>query len=246
MMNRAVDLPEPAPQEGGQRLSLAIAEQLKDMILSGALHPGDRLPNEADLCTHFKVSRITLREAIQMLRALGLVEPTRGRGTFVREPDADAVLRDLAYFAFDSAAAVGDLFEVRSLLETTAARRAAAGGGDGRRSALVDLAERGRQMFDEGRGPTAEKLARLDAEFHLGIADLSGNLVLEQLMKRLMQLLEPVRSRSLSVPGQPQLAWDQHRMIAEAIARGNAELAAARVVEHLEGVTHALRSESAT
>ena len=245
-MTRAVELPKAMSQGGGERLSLVVAEQLKDMILTGTLQPGDRLPNEADLCVHFKVSRITIREAIQMLRALGLVEPTRGRGTFVCEPNADAVLRDLAYFAFDSVAAVGDLFEVRSLLETKAAQRAARSSDDDRRLALIDLADHGRRLFEKGEDPAAEELARLDAAFHLGIADLSGNLVLEHLMGRMMQLLEPVRSRSLSVPGQPRRAWDQHRLIAQAIASGDSELAGARIIEHLQGVTHALGAGEST
>lgn len=235
-----VQLPKPSSGGGGQRLSVIVADELKQMILAGILSPGDRLPNESDLCDHFNVSRITIREGVQMLRALGFVETTRGRGTFVCEPDASAVLRDFAYFAFDSAPAIGDLFEVRTLLETTAARRAAQAVDRDRRFSLLELANAGIELFSRNGRPPKEELARLDATFHLAIAALSENLVLENLMERLMQLLEPVRARSLSVNGQPERSWNQHLKIAEAIAAGNADLAVLLVEEHMRGVTTAL------
>lgn len=67
-MHQAVNLPivEARPRT---RRSTVIADHLKSMIASGHLTPGDRLPTEEKLCTHFGVSRTTLRESIQILRA---------------------------------------------------------------------------------------------------------------------------------------------------------------------------------
>jgi DNA-binding FadR family transcriptional regulator len=53
-----------------------VAAQLKEMILSGELRPGDRLPPEADLCREFGVSRMTIREATQSLKGLGPASPS--------------------------------------------------------------------------------------------------------------------------------------------------------------------------
>ena len=218
---------------GKGRLSVTIAEALKEMILSGQLRSGDKLPNEKALCEHFRVSRITIREAVQMLRALGMVEPTRGRGTFVREPDKSRFLRDLAYFAFDNADSVIDLFEVRNLLECRAAQRSALRGPVSDRSELLDLIEQMKEAVDASELDVAW-YGDLDARFHLRIAEMSGNLVLAELMNRVIQILEAVRLRSLTVPGQARRSLSQHAQIAEAIARGEPELAVARVVEHLE------------
>lgn len=227
-----VDLPSFELPRG--HLSVAIAGALKEMILAGQLRPGDKLPNEKALCEHFGVSRISIREAVQMLRALGMVEPIRGRGTFVREPDwSGGFLRDLAYFAFDSAGSVVDLFEVRNLLECRAAQRSALQGPVSKRPELLDLVEEMKELIDAPELDTV-RYGELDARFHLRIAELSGNLVLAELMNRVMQILEAVRVRSLSVPGQARRSWSQHAQIAEAIARGEPELAVARVVEHLE------------
>lgn len=238
MLPRAASFDEP-------RRSVAVAEQLRNSIVSGHLQIGDRLPSEGELAIHFRVSRVTVREALQMLRALGLVDASRGRGTFVTHHDAASRLHDLAYFSFESEGALEDLFELRTLLETRAAARAARAQPAVLRSGLRPFIGRMRRpAFEEGTDPAG--LAELDTEFHLRIAEISGNLVLEQMMRRLMQVLEIVRTRSLLVPGQRQRSWEQHRQIAEAIERGDAELAVARVVEHMDSVRRAagiLRSD---
>lgn len=232
---RAMPLPD-FERPTGTRLSVAVAEALKQMIQSGEVRPGDRLPNEMDLCEHFGVSRITLREATQMLHALGLVEPTRGRGTFVRQPDPESLMRDLAYFAFADESSVQDLFEVRRLLESQAAARAAAEGSQDEREGLVTMVQDAQQLLESADDEGLTKVAQMDTHFHLRIAVMGGNLVLEQLMHRVMQILETVRFRSLTTPGQPERSWEQHLKIAEAIAKGNPQLAKARMVEHMETV----------
>ncbi len=67
-----------------------IAEYLRELI--AAAEPGDRLPSEAELCEQFDVSRMTARQAVQLVSADGLIERRRGAGTFVRSPP---VLRHL-------------------------------------------------------------------------------------------------------------------------------------------------------
>jgi GntR family transcriptional repressor for pyruvate dehydrogenase complex len=233
----AVTLPIVRKPDRGP-LTVFVAEQLKDMILAGEVVVGDRLPTEADLSEHFGVSRVTIREAIQTLRALGLVEAMRGRGTFVRQPDADARLRDLAYFAFDSAGPIDDVFEVRELLERQAALGAAQAPVS-ERARLMDVVRAMRAVIDS-EDLDVEALEELDMAFHLLIAELGGNLVLEQLMRRLMQILAVVRARSLSSPNQPQRSWVQHRQIADAIIAGDVDLAINRVAEHINSVKAAV------
>lgn len=76
----------------------AIARHLQDNILSGHYLPGDRLPSEADLCAHFRVSRPTLREALGRLTALGLITARRGAGggAFVTQPGTAAAAEQIA------------------------------------------------------------------------------------------------------------------------------------------------------
>ncbi|MFD4157250.1 GntR family transcriptional regulator [Streptomyces hydrogenans] len=63
-----------------------IAEDLRTQITAGHLKPGDRLPSEPKLATHYKVSTPTIRQALALLQAEGLIEKTHGKGNFVRAP----------------------------------------------------------------------------------------------------------------------------------------------------------------
>ncbi|MCA2010719.1 GntR family transcriptional regulator [Cereibacter sphaeroides] len=85
-MSSGSSLKERAPDRAS-----AIASLLQDNILSGHYGPGDRLPSEADLCAHFKVSRPTLREALGRLNARGMITARRGAGggAFVTQPSAE-------------------------------------------------------------------------------------------------------------------------------------------------------------
>ena len=89
---------ELTPEGRGPDRASAIASNLQDNILSGHYVPGDRLPSEADLCTHFKVSRPTLREALGRLNARGLIVARRGAGggAFVTQPSATVAGEQIA------------------------------------------------------------------------------------------------------------------------------------------------------
>lgn len=93
-MLNAAELPDILKQQKVRR-STAVVDYLREMIVSGQLKLGDKLPTEEKLCQHFGVSRTTLREAIQSLRVAGVLEVTPGRGSFVCAPDIDHMLRDM-------------------------------------------------------------------------------------------------------------------------------------------------------
>lgn len=76
-MFNTVELPTVQRPEKVRR-STAVADCLREMITSGQLKPGDKLPTEEKLCQHFGVSRTTLREAVQSLRSAGILEVTPG------------------------------------------------------------------------------------------------------------------------------------------------------------------------
>lgn len=78
-----------------QRRSSQVADVIRNMILSGELRDGDRLPTEAQLCERYHVSRTTLRESIQMLRVKGLLDVTPGRGSYVQAPEINKLFHDL-------------------------------------------------------------------------------------------------------------------------------------------------------
>ncbi|MFP4388103.1 MAG: FadR/GntR family transcriptional regulator, partial [Desulfococcaceae bacterium] len=107
-----------------RKVSHRVCDQIQELIASGRLRPGERLPSERELTALFDVSRSSVREAILKLECLGFVEQRHGEGTFIKSvtdaplAEAGAVLVGREDFLFD-------LMEVRNELETWAAALAA-------------------------------------------------------------------------------------------------------------------------
>src|SRR5919206_844682 len=102
-------------------------EKIKEMIVSGRLRPGDRLPREADLAAQLGLSRNSLREAVRALSLIRVLEVRQGDGTYVSSLAPDLLLGDPARFATPllRGHTILELFEVRRLLEPSAAALAA-------------------------------------------------------------------------------------------------------------------------
>ena len=79
--------PTPDPTQSPDKLYLKVETLIRQSIERDRLKPGDRLPTETELCRHYRVSRSTLRHALRLLEAEGLITRTRGRGTFLRDPN---------------------------------------------------------------------------------------------------------------------------------------------------------------
>src|SRR5690349_21777332 len=116
-----------------------IADELRALIVSGALSEGDSLGHEPDLVERFGVSRPSLREALRILEAEGLISVVRGvlGGVVVHEPDERMTARTAALVLQARNVSLADVYDARSLLEPTAVRVVAT--GRARRSAATDL-----------------------------------------------------------------------------------------------------------
>lgn len=169
---------------GADRASV-IAAVLQSNIATGHYRPGDRLPSEADLCSHFQVSRPTLREALGRLSALGLITSRRGAGggSFVSAPDPGVIGgRIAALVALVAAQDAGpaDLTAARVHVEIGCAHLAAQS-----RAEIGDLrAEIDRQS--DFALPAAEFLASC-RRLHLAICAASGNPALTMLGQALVE-----------------------------------------------------------
>ncbi len=108
-----------------KRMSDQVFEQLKDLIFRGHLKPGERLMTERELAENLSVSRPTVREAINKLVAMHLLEHRQGQGTFVNPPTAGADKNPLAAVLNGQDAGLMDLLEVRLGLECNAVALAA-------------------------------------------------------------------------------------------------------------------------
>jgi GntR family transcriptional regulator, transcriptional repressor for pyruvate dehydrogenase complex len=202
----------------------AVRNSLKDAIESGALGVGDKLPTEAELSQAFSVSRPVVRQALESLRVLGLVETRAGRGTFVL---ANQVKTPLVL----GQCTTQDLHEVRLYLEVPAARLCATRRSD------EDIAVMDRNL-DEHRSVTTDvhAMANVDIAFHMAIARASRNPLLPQLIGHLRQPLEGQTFAVNARAGRLRRAIEEHAAILDAIRAGDAEGAAAAMERHLKNV----------
>src|SRR2546427_552984 len=126
---------ETGPREKPQQ----IADEIRSLIVAGTLSEGDSLGHEPDLVERFGVSRPSLREALRILEAEGLVTVVRGvrGGVVVHEPDGRMTARTAALLLQARNVPLADVFQARNLLEPIAARTIAT--MRGRRAAIKEL-----------------------------------------------------------------------------------------------------------
>ena len=199
-------------QSPPKTISQQVYERLRDEVLTGSLHPGVWI-REQDIANAWSVSRTPVREAVRRLTHDGLVESSPNRGVRVRVLTAQDVR---------------DVYELREMLEGTAARRAAerAGEADVERLRLL--------LAHIDALPASEPAAhiRADEALHDAIVTAAGNEVLHDLTRRLYGRVARVKviTRDTNTNAQTR---EQHRAIVEAIAAHDPDAAERAMREHI-------------
>lgn len=207
------------------------ADQLAELIHSGQLAVGDRLPSEIKLAEMLGVSRPVVREALRSLRSLGMVESKPGSGSFVAEP------RTLGLPLLLGRYRATDLHEVRTLIEVPAAGFAAARASEEQRAALAELIERMAKTSDHAA------YAELDARFHITLAECTANPIHVRLVSDLHELIVENSDMALSADQTRQeQATAEHRKLVQAVARADVRAAEAAMREHLGVVSELLHA----
>lgn len=223
-----------------------VLEQIEEQILAGTLRVGDRLPGERDLASHLQVSRAAVREAIRSLEAQGVVRSGVGSGkdagTVVSAMPSQALTRLLRLHVALANFPMLDVVDARVMLERSSAALAA-------EHATTEDLEVMRAALDgmEVPGADQETFNDLDTDFHVAIAEASGNRLVADMTIALRDSMRRPILRSLNRLGADwvqvadQLRAD-HRAILAAIESGDGDLAAARVDQHIRSSYTALSS----
>lgn len=215
-----------------------IRRQLMHRIATGELRPGQRMPSERDLSERFAVARTSVREAMQGLVSLGLVE-RRGNRSFVVERLPDVVVDQ----AGDDKSFVAELFETRRLLEGPLFELAAVRADEEDRCRVEAVMARFEGVSD------IDAFRRLDREFHTTIATCCGNALLIEVYSKVLDRLfrskefeNLLQSETNSGPVRELIASaiDGHRTIAEAFLAGDAATVRAEVDAHLTTVEQSM------
>lgn len=211
------------------RVSLVdqIIAQLHALIESGEWQVGTRIPTEAELSEQFGVGRNTIREAVRALGYAGMLETRQGDGTYVR------ALNDLAAMIQRRVqrSALTEALEVRNSLERDAARLAAIRHTDADVTAMraaLDAQERDVLVGDEAA------VVEADVAFHRAIVNATYNSVLIDLYDHLTDALRLAIAEAISPRAGAGVRMEEHRAIIDAIASGDAEVAEAAALTHLQ------------
>lgn len=225
--------------QGG--LDKRIVVYIRQLIETGELRSGDRLPAERELAAQLGVSRTVLREALHTLAAYGLVELQHGRGVFVAAGSAHATAQRLALSMTSDEATplLHDLFEVRRTLEGAAAEWAA------ERATPEQIADLRANLLEgivlyQASQVDAAAAGALDARFHAALAAATNNRVLMSLMAALVDELAIARERSLAIPGRALRSLHQHEVVVMAIEERDAPAARRAMLEHLNDVEESI------
>jgi len=207
-----------------------VVNRLRDMIQSGELSAGDRLPPERDLAKVLGVSRPTLRAGIRSLSTVGILQSRQGAGTFVAEAEASptldgSALRLLsALHGFTSE----EMFEARLALEMSIAALAAERATS---EQMTLMAEEIAAMYASLDDP--EQYLVHDMQFHQVVAAASGNRILTSLMNMVAKILFDSRRKTVKNATDLKDSVGQHQNVYRAIRERSPEMARGAMHEHL-------------
>lgn len=212
--------------------------RIRELIQSGQLPPGSKLPSEQQLAAQLGISRNLTREAVKALMAVGVLEIRRGDGTYVTSLEPGVLLGGLgSAIELLQGETLLELTEVRRLFEPVATALAAT------RISAAELAEVSQHLAAmRAAKDDVELLNKHDAAFHRAVAAATGNRTLESLLEGISSRTVRARVwRGMVDDNAAEVTLAEHEAIHDALATGNAPLAHAAALVHVSTTEKWLR-----
>ena len=214
-----------------------ISARLLSLITEKHLRPGDKLPPERELAAMMQVSRPSLREALQALALMNIIEIRQGDGTYVTSLEPELLVEPLNFiFALDDSTLYG-LFEARKIVEVglvgLAAQRITA-------EEVAELEVCLAKSLQAAADPDA--FLQADLELHKKIAAAARNPLLQRFMDSISQLGLASRTRTNYIPGLTKQSARDHQAIVAALKAHNPQAARDAMRQHLNNVEQQLKT----
>jgi len=232
--------PATLPDLSQGNLVKRVFDILHENILSGQFIDGERLPRQEFLGERLGVSRTVVREALNKLAVLRLVEIRHGSGTYVRAAKPGGFITPVLEALMVQKESMQELMETRYYLEQTLVRLATKRINEEGILKLSWCVEDMRECV--AMGDTA-RFAKRDLEFHLALAEASGNGVLRHILEFVRDTMLRFMKDFAQIPGAPKTSLRHHAAIADAVKRRDPLDAERCMVEHLRFVIGILRTE---
>ena len=209
-------------------LQQEIVNTIAELIMQGIWKPGDMIPSEKELAARYQVGRSTIREAIKSLAVLGVLEARVGEGSYVREPNSELLSGAFKWGLLLSERNLGDLVDVRVLVEVECAGRAAASRTAATAQALMQTLEHMRGVQEDER-----RFMAFDNAFHTQIAEMAGNCIFASIASTIQVIVRLWYPATYYVPETKEATIVEHRAIAHAIGQGDVDAARIAMRTHL-------------
>lgn len=205
-----------------------VAERLKQWIIENNLQPDDRLPTEQQLSEELGVARHTLREGIKRLSQLGIVGSRVGSGLYISKVNFDNVAEYILFLKQRGYISLSDIVSVRLTLECSVARAAAKQADKEHIENLSSIVEK---MDESWANNDFKSYVALDLNFHIVLADSTGNLLLSGIINALRQVIQEHMSSLDETTVSNSL--QQHKEILQAVREHDYVLAEELMHKHL-------------
>lgn len=193
-----------------------VIQSFQQALFNGNLKPGEKLPSEVELCQQFGVGRGTVREAMKMLSAMGVVEIRRGDGTYVCQSISPKVINPLLFAVLMESSDVDDLYEFRRMIDVGYSQIAAAKATDedfAHMAALIDELQAYRASGEQDE----EKLMQLDLSFHCAVLEATKSPLVIKIGQMVMEMFRETVKQAISTPGGVGWTIEQHQRLLAAL-----------------------------
>jgi GntR family transcriptional repressor for pyruvate dehydrogenase complex len=221
-------MPRMKQDEPSTHRTMQVVNHIRSLIENGTLQPGDKIPPEREFARQLKISRASLRTGIGYLAAMGVMKIRHGVGTFVADGPPEFGRESLGMMGALHGFQTWQMFEARSILESSIAALAAERGKDEHHAAM---AEEVAEMFAAMNSPS-DFLVH-DLLFHRIISQASGNPILASVIETITSALYDKRIKTVERSTDMRESAEMHREIYRAIRNRKPNEARKLMEEHL-------------
>jgi len=228
------------PEIHKDSLSDSVVKEILKFIKEGAIKPGDRLPTMQNMSKTFKIGLSSVREGLQKLYSMGIIEIHQGRGTYITDKiDLDAISANIENLLLLEKPYLSQLIEARRLIECETARLAAERASDDQ---IVRIGQILKVM--KLYAGNNKKFAIEDVNFHILLAECSRNIIYTIFLKSIRGMLKEEVESVLRLPGATERALKYHESIYQAIKTRSTDVAIQKMREHLLDIERAIEKET--
>lgn len=214
-----------------KKLSEKVVDEIRKRMESGELKIGDKLPNQNQLSRELGVSRTSLREAMNILNLLGVIEQKPGFGTVIRKKIPEINPEGLKPTLLSDSKTTWELLEARLIIETGAVGLTAQNITRAQARKLLDIVDEMQALLDKEK---YQGYAQLDLKLHTMIAELSRNRFLNEAYVSIKQHMQLFISEHIQLlPQVLKESQKHHRAICKSVAEGDARSAESEMKRHI-------------